>query len=83
MNPADQCRRIVNLIAEATGEEWTFGYIGNCGPGYDDRSWSAFRPHPGRIGTASDRIGGYPTAELDKLAPILQGALQMARMLKS
>lgn len=39
----------------------SFGYIGNCGANYDDRSWRIFLPHPGRVGTYADSIGGYST----------------------
>lgn len=70
------------MIAEATGEEWTFGYIGNVSRSGDDRAWYAFRAHPGRVGTRDDRIGGQATGELEKLADVLRGALRMARMLK-
>ncbi len=38
----------------------TFGYIGNVGVyrsgPFDDRSWYVFLPHPGRVGTISDRV---------------------------
>ncbi len=75
----DRCTTLVERLAEATGEAWTFGYIGNCGTGpysFDDRSWFAFRPHPGRVGTHKDCIGGVPTAELDRLALKLTGILE-------
>lgn len=82
MTDSERCRKVVEKIAEVTGEEWTFGYIGNCGPGsLDDRSWSAFR-RTSKVGTWDDRIGGYKTDELDKLYLVLQGALKMARMLE-
>ena len=46
----------------------TFGYIGNCGVDrsgpFDDRSWYIFLPHPGRVGTYEDRIGGFRTSDL-------------------
>jgi hypothetical protein len=44
----------------------TFGYIGDLNgyaPGtprhIDSRSFFVFLPHPGRVGTAADRIGGF------------------------
>lgn len=73
----ERCTRIVEMIAAATGDEWTLGYIGNVDRHGDDRPWFAFRAHPGRVGTAADRIGGL---DLEDLAPVLSGALQMARM---
>ena len=76
----DTCKRIVDRLTSLTGETWTFGYIGNCDNVRDDRTWFAFRPHPGRVGTPDDRIGGYRTDDLDKLALVLRGALSMARM---
>lgn len=80
--PAENCERIVKRIAEVTGEAWTFGYIGNLTPQHDDRGWFAFRPHPGRVGTAADRIGGNGTDDLEALVPVLSGALRMAMMLR-
>lgn len=80
-----QCQTLVKWIAESTGEDWTFGYIGNCGVDgrgrFDDRCWFAFRPHPGRVGTEADRIGGYPTSQLATLRNVLHGAARMAAML--
>lgn len=79
----ERCQRIVAAIAETTGEPWTFGYLGNCDHRRDDRAWYAFRPHPGRVGTYDDRIGGVRTDQLSDLVPTLSGALKMARMLRS
>lgn len=46
----------------------SFGYIGNVGVDrsgpFDDRSWYVFLPHPGRVGTPADCVGGYRTANL-------------------
>lgn len=46
----------------------TFGYLGNVGTDrngrYDDRSWYVFLPHPGRVGTTNDSVGGFPTHRL-------------------
>lgn len=51
--------------------EISFGYIGNCGVDrsghFDDRSWQIFLPHPGRIGTYDDRVGGYSTERLPEM----------------
>jgi hypothetical protein len=79
-DPADVCRRRVATLAELTGAEWTFGYIGNVSGARDDRRWYAFAPHPGRVGTADDRIGGVPTEKLGDLATMLAGALALARV---
>jgi hypothetical protein len=57
------------------GTGFTYGYIGNlwtdgrADP--DDRAWSITAPHPGRIGTLDDQVGGsYSTDDRAKLAPI-------------
>lgn len=61
----------------------TFGYIGNCGVArwgkFDDRRWYLFLPHPGRVGTPHDSVGGYSTESLgnmvndwDKLAQVVR-----------
>lgn len=80
LTPYQRCDEIVKRIAKITGQTWTFGYIGNCDAHYDDRAWYAFR-RTGDVGTAADRIGGHATADLDKLATALGGALKMAMML--
>jgi len=46
----------------------SIGYIGNCSASYDDRSWMIFLPHPGRVGTSGDSLGGFATADRGKLA---------------
>jgi len=60
---------IRELIKDLEGV--SYGYIGNFWtdgrPDPDDRAWYIFLPHPDRIGTASDRIGGYATNERYKL----------------
>jgi hypothetical protein len=65
----DRIRRVVDAINTDLGldgadQRVTFGYIGNCGPGFDDRSWSVFLPHSGRHGTDDDRIGRFRTGDL-------------------
>lgn len=75
------CQKHVTRIAEVTGQEWTFGYIGNCDHQHDDRAWYAFRRSPGHAGTSADRIGGMVTEDLDLLLPMLAGARRMAAML--
>jgi hypothetical protein len=63
--PADPCARIrarIQRLADMLPDDVSFGYIGNCdGAGYDDRLWYLFLPHPGRVGTSLDRIGGFRT----------------------
>jgi len=71
----------------------TFGYIGNCDRlqadgtwGYDDRSWSVFLPHPGRVGTSEDRIGSFPTGDVKGALACyrqLNTAVQIARIAKT
>lgn len=43
----------------------TFGYIGNLDRDSDHRSWSVFLPHPGRVGTSADSIGGFATGDAE------------------
>ena len=56
--------KIEALAAELIGV--TFGYLGNCDVcgGWDDRIWYVFLPHPGRVGTYSDRVEVGRTAQL-------------------
>jgi hypothetical protein len=74
--------RLVKLLNEAIGGGVTFGYIGNVERWGDDRSWMVFLPHPGRVGTDGDHIGGFSTND-DEGAWLtvaqLQGALKMAK----
>lgn len=79
----EKCERLVTRLSATSGIAFKFGYIGNCdGRGYDDRGWYAFAAHPGRVGNADDRIGGYRTSELAELIPVLQGALEMAKVVR-
>ena len=75
----ERCQRLTERLAHATGEDWTFGYLGNLTARRDDRWWYAFRPHPGRVGRAHDNIGGVATSDLGRLAEMISGALQFAR----
>jgi len=73
----DRCiTGIVDLVADAnsalglnaagTTHRVTFGYVGNWNPGgRDDRLWSIFLPHPGRVGTSEDGIGSFRTDDLE------------------
>jgi hypothetical protein len=87
-DPIDErCRRLTDKLTELTGITWTFGYIGNTygmpdtRAWRDDRSWSAFAAHPGRVGGYGDRIGGHSTDELPQLHAQLQGACALAMLL--
>ena len=80
MTPFDHGQALVKRLSEVTGDEWTFGYIGNVSHWGDDRSWSAFRAHPGRVGTSRDRIGGHSTENIGDLITMLRGALAFAMM---
>jgi hypothetical protein len=74
-------RRAASHLSDQTGIKWTVGYIGNCDHRHDDRSWSLFAEHPGRVGTSADRIGSVSTAELPELVKLVQGACNLARVL--
>jgi len=50
-----RCDAIIREVLEGTGA--TYGYIGNCSPARDDRSWRITLPHSDRPGNASDIIG--------------------------
>lgn len=64
----------------------TFGYIGNLDARFgDDRCWYVFLPHPGRVGTEDDRLGGFSTGDIDgarRTLNELSGALTMTRYIK-
>lgn len=45
----------------------TFGYLGNIGTTYDDRTYHLFLPHPGRVGTWKDQVGDYRPWQLDAM----------------
>lgn len=57
----------------------TFGYIGNLSRHGDDRSWSVFLPHPGRVGTSADSIGGFRTGDTESAQRV---ASQLAAIVK-
>lgn len=77
--------KVAGLLSEALGADVRCGYIGNCSgipdtPAWrDDRSWSIFLPHPGRVGTDADRIGCVRTEDLAELLPLAAAALKLAR----
>lgn len=53
-----------------TEHKITFGYIGNgklTPKGWDlsDCQWFVFLPHPGRVGRAEHRLGGFETGSLE------------------
>lgn len=77
-------QRLLDQLNEVIGGGATFGYLGNCGSGVDDRSWYVFLPHPGRVGTHEDRLGGFGTGDVDGVESTvrqLHGALVMAKHL--
>lgn len=57
----------------------TFGYLGNLSNTRDDRLWFVFLPHPGRTGTAADRLGGFTTGELDGIVSARAALRSFAR----
>lgn len=66
----------LNTLLGATEHKVTFGYVGNLGNGRDDRTWMVFLPHPGRVGTWEDQVGGFPTGSLE-------GIIETRRALKA
>ena len=85
----ERLNRMVKLLSDRTGIEFTLGYIGNCSgfpdsPMYqDDRYWYVFAPHPGRVGKHHDSIGGVRTEQLQDLLVILRGALDLADVIRT
>jgi len=83
-SPAEEIEdaRFSRQMKELLPYGWTWGYIGNVYPdGTDDRSWSIFVPHPGRVGTLEDRIGDFTTADRYQLLQVARGiAFGRARM---
>ena len=75
----ERCERLVERLAAATGEHWTFGYLGNVCGRSDDRRWYAFNPRPKPTPAIYHHIGGVPSTDLGRLAEMLSGALQFAR----
>lgn len=53
-------------ILKATYPGVSFGYIGNVETCWDDRGYSIYLPHPGRVGTYADRVGMWARWELHK-----------------
>ena len=50
----------------------TFGYIGNLEGRKDYRCWYVFLPHPGRVGTSADSIGGIATDDTDGFLALVE-----------
>lgn len=79
----DRITRLVDQLNEAlglTGSEHrvTYGYLGND----LDIDWFVFLPHPGRVGTYADRMGGHRTNDVDAARTtlsLLAGAVTLAR----
>lgn len=89
-----QIRRLVDRLnayldlpvgSAAGAVNWRFGYVGNCSgtPGtpawYDDRLWTVWAPHPGRIGAEHENLGYVRTAGVGELVDRLQGVLAYLR----
>lgn len=82
----DCIKRQVAKLNEALGlpadEGATFGYIGGIDGLRDDRKYYVFLPHPGRMGTSTDLVGGFAhgdEAGARALACTLGGMLTLAR----
>lgn len=81
----ERVRKLVENLNEVIGGGATFGYLGNCDSRHDYRCWYVFLPHPGRVGTADDRLGGFGTNDLagvESLVSQLHGAMIMAKYLR-
>lgn len=80
----DRIRRCTARLSEATGIEFSYGYLGDVSgiPGTpafrDSRTYYLFAAHPGRVGTDKDRLGGV--SDPADLLPILGAALGLARI---
>lgn len=73
----------VDKLNSIVGGGVTFGYIGNCDVNgrNDYRTWMVFLPHPGRVGTHDDHLGGFSTGNAEgawNTAAQLRGAIIMA-----
>jgi hypothetical protein len=76
----EQLRAFVKDLAEVSGIDYTFGYIGNLDARFgDDRIWYVFAPHPGRVGTDKDRFGGVRTEQLAELIPLVRQKITQAK----
>lgn len=62
----------------------TFGYIGNCDANgaRDYREWFVFLPHPNRVGQSDDRLGGFPTGDLDGIVAVRRSLKALAQGIK-
>lgn len=82
----DAINRVMNELNKMINGDATFGYIGNLSQFRDDRAWYVFLPHPGRVGTAEDRLGGFSTGDINgarHTLTALSGALTMTRYLRA
>ncbi len=66
----DELNALLGLADADHSHKVTVGYIGNgklTSNGWDlsDVRWFVFLPHPGRIGTEDDRVGGFDTDDLN------------------
>ena len=75
----------LNTELGLTTHRITFGYIGNCDTRIsgevvnDHRSWKVFLPHPGRVGTYEDCLGGFPTGSLEGVLGVRREFKNFAR----
>lgn len=78
----DRLNSALGLDDQPHGRRVTYGYIGDLTPGgTDSRRWYVFLPHPGRYGTAADRLGGHATDDVDgakHTATLVAGATLIA-----
>ncbi len=71
MQHYDQLRAVVSAAALIHECESSIGYIGNCGPSFDDRLWCVFFKglHPGIPGTSRERVVLGSTDEMQACTP--------------
>lgn len=78
----------LNTLLGVTEHKVTFGYVGNVNANgtNDQRAWMVFFPHPGRVGTAADRVGSFPTGSLEGILATrraLRSVVQGVRLARS
>lgn len=81
-----ELNRILGLADADHSHKVTFGYIGNLSGSRDDRRWMIFLPHPGRVGTYDDQVGGFETGSLEGIVAArraLKAVTQGARLARS
>ena len=87
---AEELNAALGLAADAP-HRVTVGYIGNgrlTSTGWDlsDVRWYVFLPHPGRVGTDADSVGGWSTGSLEGIVATrraLRSVIQGVKLARS